>query len=216
MKTWLFKESHILERIEERFNPKNAKEELERIKKVLQNNVPDDWRLTRFSPDFLIRDLKTDIALVGYQERIKCSEAIWKNVSTALYKESFSKAKIGKHSTSQYVFEIARRPNLLIGNEDMHEIFAQSPVLARQYEKVVYQEISIPYEHNHKRYSRAGMVKGPIEYYRFHPLKKSGLDRSIFVWAEWDATTGVCIKVGAVPPKDFHGEDFWMLQIKKE
>ena len=212
---WLFKKEHILEQIQKRYSAHNAQKELKRITDVLKDNVPDDWRLTRFSQDFLIRDLKTGITLVGHQERIKGSEEIWKSVNTALYKNSFSKAKIGKHSTSQYVIEIARRPNLIIGTNTEHEMFTSLPLMARQYEKVFYHEISLPYAHNGVKYQRIGTVKGPIEYYRLHSLSKEGLDRDKFIWAEWDATTGACIALDIKPPQEYHGEDFWMLQVKE-
>lgn len=211
---WEFNKVHILERIGERFKAVDAETEFERIKDILTKNIPDDWRLTRFSPDFLIRDVKTGITLVGHQEGKMNSVKIIKHVNSALFESSFAKAKIGKNIGSQVVYDIARRPNLFIGDKDTNDIFKKSSVLARQYEKVSFINLKIDYQKGNRIYYCHAKAKAPIEYFRLHPLTLAGLDQHAFAWIEWNAADGTCEFIDGNPPKDFHGEDYWSLQVK--
>ena len=149
MSLWRISKDHVIDRINERariLKGLNVMAEFERICENLEDYVPSDWRLTRFTGDFLILDLAIGITLVGDQRRKDMSADIIKVVNTALLAGGFSKAKLGKHAGSAHLFEIAKRPNLFIGNERIHEIFKVSPVLARQYEKVTYKTILIEFE----------------------------------------------------------------------
>ena len=216
--SWKYEDEHICKRVLERLSKKfkdedEVKKELSRIKKVLGNNVSDDWRLTRFSSDFLIRDLETGITLIGYQARRFGSTEIIKNVGSALVSGGFSRAKLVRHAGSPIASDIAKRPNLFIGSNAIDEIFNYSPILARQYEKVVYKtletEFKIRGEWLHK--SRVS-AKNPIEYFRLHPLTKDGLDREHYIWLKWVAINGYCHFIHGEPPNNYHGEDFWSLE----
>lgn len=213
---WEFNAKHILERILER-NPKcDCNHEFNRIKKVLSESVPDDWRLTRFSQDFLIRDLITGITLVGYQTRKQNSTTIIKNITTSLLSGGFSKGKLGKHAGSPHAFDIAKRPNLFLGDSSIHAIFESSPVLARQYEKVYYRTLDTHFRVGNYNFTRSAQVKSPREYLRLNPLQSTGVDHEHSVWMEWIAEKGFCKFIKDNPPTDYHGEDFWLLQTEKE
>jgi hypothetical protein len=191
--------------------------EFERICENLEDYVPSDWRLTRFTGDFLILDLAIGITLVGDQRRKDMSADIIKVVNTALLAGGFSKAKLGKHAGSAHLFEIAKRPNLFIGNERIHEIFKVSPVLARQYEKVTYKTILIEFDEDKTKFKRPVKAKSNIEYYRLHPLTKSGLDQNNYVWMKSVYKNryqcSYSIETGK-PPIHYHGEDFWHLETE--
>jgi hypothetical protein len=216
MEVWKFNaENHVLERIQER-NPKcNPEDELNRIKQILKENIPDDWRLTRFSSDYLIRDLKTGITLVGYQTRIHNSTTIIKHITTALSVGGFSKGKLGKHAESPHAFDIAKRPNLFLGDMSISSIFEFSPVAARQYEKVFYRTLETTFEIGGYNFTRSIRVKSPREYLRLNPLKSLGIVHEHFMWMEWIAERGFCKFIRGNPPKDYHGEDFWILQVER-
>lgn len=213
MQVWKFKnENHVLERIQERNPVCNPEYEFNRIKQILKENIPEDWRLTRFSSDFLIRDLKTGITLIGYQTRMKNSTKIIKHITTALSVGGFSRGMLGKHAESPHAFDIAKRPNVFLGDGSINSIFEYSPVVARQYEKVFYRTLETTFEIGGFNFPRSIHVKSPREYLRLHPLKSSGIDHEHFVWMEWIAEGGFCKFIKANPPKDYHGEDFWLLQ----
>lgn len=213
---WEFNARHILERILER-NPKcDSNLEFQRIKKTLSDHIPPDWRLTRFSQDFLIRDLKTGITLVGYQTRKQNSTVIVKYITTALLLGGFSKGKLGKHAGSPHAFDIAKRPNLFLGDSSIHPIFEISPVLARQYEKVYYRTLDTSFRVDNYNFPRFAQAKHPREYLRLNPLQLAGINHEHSVWMEWIAEKGFCKFIKDNPPKDYHGEDFWLLQTEKE
>lgn len=217
MNVWNFKEEHILERIKERAKyvkgGLDASAEYERIKKSLEKNVPDDWRLSRFSGDFLIRDLKVGITLIGHQTRARSTTTIIKNINSALATGGFSKGKLGKHGDSPDAFDIAKRPNLFIGDESHHEIFKTSPVLARQYEKVYYDVLSKTFNFGNSGFVRQVLAKSPYEYFRLHPLKADGIDQNNYLWMQW-GVNGYCRFWKGTPPKEYHGEDFWHLSTE--
>jgi hypothetical protein len=213
MDIWIFKdEKHVIERIKERNPNSNPENELGRIKKILNNYVPEGWRLTRFSADFLIRDLVTGITLVGYQTRLSNSTKVIKHITTALSIGGFSKGKLGKHAELPHAFDIAKRPNLFLGDPSLNSIFEYSPVVARQYEKVFYRILETTFQIGKDNFTRCSRVKSPREYLRLNPLNSSGIDHEHFVWMEWIAINGNCKFINGNPPKDYHGEDFWLLQ----
>lgn len=218
MKVWKFKEEHIIERISERAryfkDGIDANAELRRIKEALEENVPEDWRLTRFSGDFLIRDIKLGITLLGHQMRKEGSTAVIKYVNTALASGGFSKGKLGKHSGDPNAFEIAKRPNLFIGDESFHEIYKISPVLARQYEKVYYRTLETEFKSCDLTFTRTVQAKSPIEFLRLNPLTPSGIDHNNYIWSKWVATKGYFTFMKGNPPKEYHGEDFWLLETE--
>lgn len=195
MNLWRFDKEHIKEQAVKRFSSvTNIEDELERIYNALIEHVPDDWRLARFSPGFIIRDIKTGITLVGTQKRMEKSASIVKYVETCLEKGSFLKEKALKFNERHDSKQIASRPNLFIWSPSPDsEISKISPILARQYEKV--------------NPSQANSV-----YFRCHPLKKSGLSKDYVVWIEWCPRDGNLTIGYRVPPKNFHGEDFWRLE----
>ncbi|MBE0426925.1 MAG: hypothetical protein IBX72_09800 [Nitrospirae bacterium] len=214
---WIFEENeqHILEQIKNLFPNLDAENEWNRIKIILQENIPDDWRLTRFSPDFLILDLKTGITLTGEQSRGTGSDTIYKTIRTALDRGSFSRSKIAKHAGSSTAFDIAKRPNIFLGDSTLDEIFEHSSVLARQYEKVSYKNANVNFgSQNSPRYYNV-QVKYPIEYFKLQPLTKKGITPGIIVWMKWHVNRGDCSLINGVPPDKYHGEDYWFLSLYK-
>lgn len=210
---WKFDDEHILERIEKRTQSCNPRTELDRIKQVLQTQVPEDWRLTRFSTDFLIKDLKAGITLVGSQARMNGSTTILKRIKSALPKGALSRGKLGKHAGSADAFEIAKRPNLFLGDVTIHPIFSSSPVLARQYEKVFYETKRKVFTVEGENFVRFANIKSPLEFLRLHPLTPSGIEHTQFIWMKWLAQNGTSKFIKTNPPKEFHGEDFWILEV---
>lgn len=193
MNLWQFNVEHIKEQTKKRYRHLNDHDvELKRIFKALENSVPDDWRLSRFSPGFIIRDIKTGITLVGTQKRIKKTTQIVKYVETCIEKGAFLKEKRAKFSDRRDSKQISSRPNLFIGETSSdNNIFKSSLVLVRQYEKV-------------------NPGKSNIEYFKCHPLTRNGLNKK-YVWIEWLSKNGETT-INKNPPKDFHGEDFWRLE----
>lgn len=193
MNLWRFDKEHIKEQAVKRFSSvADIEDELNRIYNTLIEHVPDDWRLARFSPGFIIRDIKTGITLVGTQKRMEKSASIVKSVETCLGQGGFSKEKIHKFVERHDSKQIASRPNLFIRPPSPdNEISRISLILARQYEKV--------------NPSQTNSV-----YFRCHPLEKSGL-RDCVIWIKWSPMNGD-LEVGKTPPSNFHGEDFWRLE----
>ncbi len=196
MKTWIMKDEkkeHLIKRIGERgFKIHDPKEALEEILYLLESYVPDDWRLARNGPEFLIRDVERGLTLVGVQKRKRRSATICKYLDTNLPIGGVSKGQQAIHWDDPARDVIAKRPNLFIGKEDIHEIFKISPLLARQYEKI------------HPENRR-------VEYFKLHPLLKKGIHTK-YVWIKWSTNNGKIEFVDG-PPKDFHGEDFWKLDV---
>lgn len=190
METWIFSE-HIREQAERRF-PKleSLDDELNRIYNALGRSAPDDWRLSRFSPGFIIRDIKTGITLIGKQKRRQTN--VIKFVNTCIEQGGFVNEKRAKFLEREDSKRISSRPNLFVGDNSVGKIFQFSPVLARQYEKV-----------NPDRPNK--------EYFNCIPLTKNGLNKKEPVWIGWSHQSGKSI-INDNPPKEFHGEDFWRLE----
>jgi hypothetical protein len=208
MEVWKLDDSkHVCEQIHYRYPKiKKPEEELQRIIMIMKSNIPDEWRLTRFSSDFIVRDMKTDVTLVGYQTRKdKISNIIIKHVTTALRKGGFSVSKMSQFAGSPVAQDIAKRPNIFID--------FSSRVFARQYEKVhySYKNISFTIEGKSKKYTR--YIKSPIEYFRLNPLTKDGLMKDEQLWVRWDAINGH-VKLVENSPEEYHGEDYWFLQFE--
>lgn len=215
--TWIFEENeeHILMQIQNRFPKVDRKTEWERIKRALQENIPDDWRLTRFSPDFLIRDLKTGITLTGEQTRDLNTDVIYKTVRTALEQGSFSRSKMARHAGSITAFDIAKRPNIFLGDSSLNKIFQDFNVLARQYQKVFFKKADVNFGSGDRPNNHSMRVKYPIEYFKLQPLTQKGIE-PVSVWMKWHVNTGDCSIFDGVPPGRYHGEDYWYLPVYKE
>ncbi|MBN2127232.1 MAG: hypothetical protein JW703_02450 [Candidatus Diapherotrites archaeon] len=158
---------------------------------ILNQNVPDDWRLARFSPDFIIQDLKTGAVLVGDQHRFEGEPIIHKVIRTVLKHGGTSRDK----RIRNYSKAVAGRPNLVIDG---------NTVFARQYEKV-----------NNKN-----VIDSAVQYFRCHKLTKKGLSPE-HKWLKWtkEPNQGT-VKYSWVKEesihKSFRGHDFWNIPVKRK
>jgi len=104
---------HLVERGKGRFNRSEsiALSHIERIKKVLEENAPEDWRFTR-NPvaKFLICDLETDFRIVGRTYRNVGEEIINELKATNLKKDKV------KELTTKYL-ELIEKPDPAICHE---------------------------------------------------------------------------------------------------
>ena len=69
---------------------------------------------------------------------------------------------------------------------------SQSPLFARQYERVSFKEKNKIVEE---------------QYHRVHPLTRAGLDLEHYKWLKWDIYGN--IKFVDYPDENFHGKDYW-------
>ncbi len=201
-------EPHILQRLKERSAEIAGLPWLYSLLKIINDYIPDDWRLGLRSDEFIIRTFgDKSITMVGKTKR---SNANSKNcihiVSTIIPKGGFpigerfvNDKDLGKDTAGRpnlYVLEIPEDKNIqrLINKNWFYHI---SPLAARQYEK------KNPHQKPNNSY----------EYHRIHPLKKNGLQLDIFGWIKWYEKSGKAIWGTDIYPKsDWHGENYWRVK----
>jgi len=172
---------HCDERWREKINQDSTR--LLTLLDILNREVPEDWRLSRFSPDFLIEDFETNAVLVGSQYRTKDRDTVYKEIYTVLKHGDSSRDKL----TRNYCHARAGRPNLVIYNDGVY---------ARQYEKVATKKLK----------------PCSVQYFRMNPLTKEGLQDNP-QWLKWGNLITPEWTVKEEIATNYHGEDYWSLPI---
>lgn len=192
-------EEHIIKRLQERVGSV-AQKWLYEILFILNEFVPDDWRLGSRGPEFIIRVVgEPEATLFGQSVRgAKNPDKIYHLIKTVLPLGGFVKELRREYSKEVDIEEakiLASRPNLYVSNiAKIRSFFTISPVAARQYEKIN------PNQTNEPKY----------EFHRVHPLYRTGLDLRNFGWVKWCQNGDVDINV--VPESGWHGKSYWALE----
>ena len=173
--------SHCDKRWRERIS--KGSERLLTLVEILNQNVPHDWRLTRFGTEFLVEDYQTGATLCGHQYRTLENELVYKEIETVLGHGSTSREKLKRN----YSPPKAGRPNLVIDKEE---------VWARQYERTATPKLK----------------ESSPQYFRMHRLTKEGLSAE-HKWLKWSNTTRPEWTAEEDIPNNYHGEDYWQLPV---
>lgn len=191
-------EEHIINRLQERVGPV-AQKWLYEILFLLNEFVPDDWRLGNKGNEFIIRVVgERNATLFGQSLRgAKNPDKIYHVVKTILPPGGFIKELIKDEDrlNSEEARIFASRPNLYLAEmPTKHSFFMVSPVAARQYEKIN------PNQTNEPKY----------EFHRVHPLYKTGLDLRNFGWVKWFQNGEIELNVN--PESGWHVKSYWLLE----
>lgn len=111
--------SHLIERMKGRFNhsDKEAIDNINRIKEILETQSPEDWRFTT-SPiaKFLVWDEKTGLRIVGRTYR-DIGDKLAEKMKNPLLFQNKKKAKYILYSLQKEYLELIKRPDLKIIHE---------------------------------------------------------------------------------------------------
>lgn len=182
------RECHPVERFLERVDTKDRDPAvLYKVIAEINLYLPEDWRLTKKSNEFSILVVPASgqpYKLVGFSYHTE-NETTLHMISTVLCKHFRDKFVREKYNDAPNLYYFQSRP------ED-----SMSPLFARQYEKVKFDE---------------NEEKTGTQYHRVHPLNKWGLDLDHFKWIKWD-TNGNAAWVN-YPDPDYHGMDYWKVPL---
>lgn len=188
-------EWHPIARFRERVN----QDESLLFKVVAEINLylPDDWRLTKQFNNFTILVIPAsgpNYKLAGRSHILNNGKIL--HVIRTVLESSYADQVTPQIGDAELLDdELHGRyapPNLYffqIPPDDM-----RSPLLARQYEKVL---------HN------GPAVFGDTQFHRVHPLFKWGLDLIHFKWLGWNTNNDV--RFVETPDNNYHGKDYWIV-----
>ena len=199
-------EKHILERLHQRAASDVGLPWLYRLIQMINDYLPNDWRLGARSNGFVIRTFgQRPVTMTGVSARsYRNPEHIYHIVKTILPMGTFSKEERFQ-SGEDVGREVSQRPNLYVleipDDENIRRIIKKnwfydiSPIAARQYEK-------INLEQNRE---------DPYEYHRVHPLTKQGIQLDVFGWVRWHKSGAAKWGPDIEPEAEWHGESFWKI-----
>jgi len=192
-KLWIVgKQEYILQRMAQRGNSiKNPDEVLNKMLQALNENSPPDWRFSKRSPWFILRNVTNDITFVCFQRRKRESTDIVKDIQACIPKGGVAKEILAQNWDNPNRKGIANRPNVFIGTPDDHNIFETSSVIVRQHEKI-HPEDKV------------------FEYFKVFALCEDKMTND-YTYIKWNKSNGD-LKFVERPPRDYHGEDFWKLE----
>ena len=172
---------HCAERWEGRVNKDS--ERLLMLIDTLNNNVPEEWILTRYSPDFLIEDIVTGAVLAGTQYRTESDTTIVKEIMTVLGHGQGSRDKLSKN----YSYAKAGRPNIIIDEEK---------AWVRQYELV----------------ATSKPKSTSIQYFQMNELRDKELIPGP-KWLKWGNSSDPKWIERKEISENYHTEDYWQLPM---
>lgn len=201
-------ELHVLNRLKERVEIDLPDVEKWFLSILAEINcfLPGDWRMTKSSNNFRIQVItrQEHLSLVGYSYKRENQNEFINIIDTVLYKHYINSREIGSSSTKRITQQDIRnnpdliQPNLYYFQPCPEDSF--SPLFARQYEKVKYQD-------------KAKKQLVGRQYHRIHPLTKAGLDLEHYKWVRWDSNGN--IEFVDYPENDYHGKSFWQIPALK-
>jgi hypothetical protein len=160
--------------------------------KILENSIPEDWRLSRFSTGFVVLDELSGAILLGKQGRLaewkrkklKLKKIVFKDIHTVMNNGGFNTEKTSNGIKPPF----AGRPNVVV--------CLDGSVRVRQWEKVLTDKVN----------------ETSTQYLRMHLIDKEKMNQSDFLWLKWALRgTHEWFKPGQNPPEDYSGEDYWRL-----
>jgi hypothetical protein len=213
-------EEHIVDRLRERVSDEIAHIWLYKLLKKINDYIPNDWRLSIHSNDFVIRVIgEHEATFIGQSiQTYEEPEHIYHIIKTVLWSGGLAKGEVPsakcpecgqeiKQEVSQS--RIAARPNLYV-LEDSPEnwFFNLSPLAVRQYEKINPQQYDFQLEKinpaEHYEYHRVHPL------YKFHPIYKGyvGIQKEVYSWIKW-YYNGKIEWRNVSPEADWRGKSYW-------
>lgn len=163
--------------------------------------LPDDWRMTRSENNFGILAVEENAVLQGWSYISGKEEEILNIIDTIFAPYYFDSIEIKKIANGDHDLKDVKRENPQLLSPNLYYFKTipdnfKSPLFARQYEKVLYEDGN----------------KSRFEYHRIHQLTKAGLDAEHFRWVRWDSIEGRLYNNVETINDKYHGKSYWIIK----